>query len=75
MKYKIPKPTPISAIRSRQCARADIRGLEIRAIGLYGDRYWEVPEFHCSSTARALEFSTAEVNYYTHQFHKSINYN
>lgn len=75
MNTETPKPTTISAIRSRQSARADLRALESVATLYYGDLYWLAEDFHQSKIARAMEFSTAEVNYYTHKIHQSINYN
>lgn len=75
MNTETPNPTTISAIRSRQSARADLRALESQASFYYGDLYWIAEDFHQSKIARAMEFSTAEINYYTHKIHQSINYN
>lgn len=75
MNTETPKPTTISAIRSRQSARADLRALESQASFYYGDLYWIEEDFQRSRIARAMEFSTAEVDYYTQKIHQSINYN
>lgn len=75
MKTGLPNITIISAIRARQSARADLRALESQASFYYGELYWETEEFGLSRIARAMEFSTAEVEYYTHKIHQSLNYN
>lgn len=75
MKPGLLNPTTISAIQARQSVRADLRALESQASFYYGDLYWLAEDFHQSKIARAMEFSTAEVEYYTHKIHQSLNYN